>query len=60
MKEEYNCDFCGKKCKGTKFVLKDLELEKKDGGDILLCSDCLNYYVNREYDKIKLKEKKNE
>ena len=48
------CDFCGKECDG-KIILKDMNLKKKDNSDIILCSDCLNYYANGEYDKIKLK-----
>jgi hypothetical protein len=49
------CDFCGKKTDGS-IVLRDVNLEKKDGSDIILCSDCLNHYANREYDKIRLKQ----
>ena len=48
------CDFCGKKTDG-KIILRDVEITKKDGSDIILCSECLNNYVNMEYDKIKLK-----
>ncbi|MHA1302342.1 MAG: hypothetical protein ACTSPI_01385 [Candidatus Heimdallarchaeaceae archaeon] len=48
------CDFCGKKG-DWKSVLKDVNLEKKDGSDIILCDQCLNYYTSGEYEKIKLK-----
>ena len=51
------CDFCGKETDG-KLILRDAILEKKDGSDIVLCSDCLNHYASREYDKIKLKGRK--
>ena len=48
------CDFCGKEIDG-KITLRDINLEKEDGTDIVLCSECLNHYANQEYDKIKLK-----
>jgi len=48
------CDFCKKECDG-KLILRDVVLAKKDGSDIVLCSDCLNKYANQDYDKIKLK-----
>ena len=50
-----NCDFCGSDCDG-KLILKDQNIEKKDGSDIILCSECLNHYANNEYDKIKLRK----
>jgi hypothetical protein len=53
----YKCDFCGKEIH-IKMVLKDSNLEKKDGTDITLCLDCLNAYVNGDYNKIKLKGEK--
>ena len=53
MKTE-ECDFCGKKCDG-KLVLIDSQIVKKDGSNIVLCGDCMNYYANQEYEKIKLK-----
>ncbi len=48
------CDFCGEECDG-KLILRDIAIEKKDGSDIILCSDCLNNYASGNYDKIKLK-----
>jgi len=48
------CDFCGKDCDG-KLILRDTMISKKDGSDVVLCSDCLNHYASGEYDKIKLK-----
>ena len=51
------CDFCGNECDG-KIILRDTQLLKKDGSDIILCPDCLNNYANGNYDKIKLKEVK--
>lgn len=51
------CDFCGRECDG-KVVLRDTMIEKTDGSDIVLCPECLNFYVNGEYDKIKLKNEK--
>lgn len=50
------CDFCGNDCT-KQLILRDIILEKKDGSPIILCGDCMNYYVNMEYDKIKLKKK---
>jgi len=50
-----NCNFCGKDCDAT-LVLRDTEIFKKDGSDIILCSDCLNNYSNGDYDKITLRE----
>ena len=47
------CDFCKKECDG-KLILRDVVLRKEDGSDIILCSECLNNYVNEDYDKIKL------
>jgi|GEM_PF-3791857 len=54
--ETISCDFCGKETDG-KLVLKDLNIQKKDGSDIHLCSDCSNNYSSGDYDKIKIKEK---
>lgn len=51
------CDFCGRKG-NWKNVLKDTQIFKKDGSDVILCDDCLNHYANQEYDKIKLKNKR--
>lgn len=45
------CDFCGEKCDG-KLVLRDMNIQKKDGSDIELCSICLNLYANHKYDKL--------
>jgi len=53
--KEFECNFCGKKYRGTKLVLRDLEIQTKDGSDLVLCSDCLNNYASGDYDKIKLK-----
>lgn len=47
------CDFCGKVGNWIS-VLRDTQLEKKDGSDIILCNDCLNNYAGGDYDKIKL------
>lgn len=47
------CDFCKSDCDGS-LILRDANLEKADGSDIVLCSECLNYYANGEYDKIKI------
>ena len=51
------CDFCGKKGE-WKFILRDANLEKRDGSDILLCDECGNNYANGDFAKIKLKEVK--
>lgn len=50
------CDFCGKKGNWIS-VLRDAQIQKKDGSDIILCNECINNYLNRDYEKIKLKEK---
>jgi len=55
--KEKECDFCGKETDG-KIILKDTQISKKDGSDIILCGDCLNHYANKEYYKIKLKRVK--
>jgi hypothetical protein len=49
------CDFCGIKT-DEKVVLRDTQVFKKDGSDLVLFSDCLNNYLNGDYDKRKLKE----
>ncbi len=50
------CDFCGKEIPNEpRLVLKDPQIMKKDGSDIVLCADCLNNYTSGDYDKIKLK-----
>jgi hypothetical protein len=49
-----DCDFCGNKG-DWKNVLRSAEIQKKDGSDIVLCNDCLNYYANGKFEKIKLK-----
>lgn len=51
--EKMKCDFCQRKCDGI-ITLKDRNISKKDGSDVILCSECLNYYTNGEYDKIKV------
>jgi ribosome-binding protein aMBF1 (putative translation factor) len=48
------CDFCGRETDG-KLVLKDSALRKYDGTNIILCSECMNFYANGEYSKINLK-----
>lgn len=48
------CDFCGKNGNWIN-VLRDTQIFKKDGSDIILCNDCLNKYTNGDYDKIMLK-----
>jgi len=57
MDKKKECDFCGKKGY-WKNVLKDTQIQKKDGSDLILCNDCLNNHTIINYDKIKLKEVK--
>ena len=45
------CDFCQEECDG-RIILRDSNLFKEDGSDIILCSTCLNLYANHEYDKL--------
>ena len=49
------CDFCGKKGNWIN-VLRDAVIVKKDGSDLILCDECINNYINGNYDKIKIKE----
>jgi 2-polyprenyl-3-methyl-5-hydroxy-6-metoxy-1,4-benzoquinol methylase len=48
------CDFC-KKEGNWNMVLRNPEIVKKDGFDVILCDECINHYANGEYEKIKLK-----
>mgnify|MGYP001576363807 FL=1 len=49
------CNFC--KTEGDwKNILRSIAFVKKDKSDIVVCDECLSYYVNREFDKIKLVE----
>ena len=50
------CDFCGKYTEEPRLILRDVTIQKKDGSDLELCSECLNNYVSGEYNKIKVKE----
>lgn len=52
------CDFCGKYTEKPRLILKDANIQKKDGSDLELCRECLNNYIDGDYDKIKLKEEK--
>ena len=47
----FKCDFCQIETDG-KLILRDLIIEKKDGSDLILCSECLNLYANHEYYKL--------
>ena len=49
------CDFCEEECDG-KNILRDPNISRKDGSGVVLCNDCINNYMNRDYDKIKLKD----
>jgi ribosome-binding protein aMBF1 (putative translation factor) len=51
--DRIRCDFCGNDTDG-KLILKDTALRTCDGSDIVLCSECMNYYTNKEYSKINL------
>ena len=46
-----NCDFCSIKT-DEKLILRDQQIFKKDGSDIILCNECLNLYANHEYDEL--------
>ena len=50
------CNFCQIQTDG-KLVLRYLEIEKKDGSDIVLCSECLNLYSNHEYEELEKRMK---
>lgn len=56
-KKIVECDFCGKKGNWIN-VLRDTQIQKKDGSDLVLCNNCINNYMNGDYEKIHLKEKK--
>ena len=45
------CGFCGEKCDGT-LILVDKNITMKNGGDVILCSNCLNLYANGDFDKL--------
>ena len=49
------CDFCGAIGNWIS-ILRDSQIVKKDGSDLILCDDCMNNYANGDYDKIKLKD----
>lgn len=49
---KYICDFCGKEQNEPRLVLRDANIMKKDGSDIVLCRECLNNYASGEYQKI--------
>ena len=51
------CDFCGKEGK-WKNILRTTDFEKTDGSDIVLCNECIEYYMSHQYDKIKLRGEK--
>ena len=45
------CDFCLEECDG-KLVLRDINISKKDGNDIVLCPTCMNLYANADFDEL--------
>lgn len=51
------CDFCGIEGNWIN-VLKNPQIEKKDGSDVILCDNCIDHYMNQEYEKIKFKGEK--
>jgi hypothetical protein len=52
------CDFC-KARTDEKLVLRDKLICKKDGSDLVVCSTCLDLYINCEFNKL-IKRVKNE
>lgn len=57
-KEVIRCDFCGEECDGT-IILRDTNIQKSDGSDLILCGTCLNLYGNYEYDELARRIKNN-
>jgi ribosomal protein L34E len=51
------CDFCGKEC-DSKNVIRSTEFRRFNGGDVTLCSECLNDYANYDFDKLTEKLKR--
>lgn len=49
--EKKRCKFCQEECDGD-LILRDLSITMKDGSDVVLCGECLNFYANHEYDKL--------
>ena len=47
------CDFC-KKEGDWKMVLRNPEIVKKDGSDVVLCNECMNHYAK---EGLRLQEK---
>ena len=45
------CDFCGEECDGT-IILRDTNIQKVDGSDLILCGTCLNLYGNQMYEEL--------
>lgn len=48
------CDFCQKKGEWRN-VLKDSNLQTKDGSELVLCDDCMTHYARDCYANIMLK-----
>jgi transcription elongation factor Elf1 len=45
------CSFCGAEGEWV-CVLRNPDLVKKDGSDVILCDSCMNLYANMEWDKL--------
>jgi len=45
------CTFCQEDCDG-KLILRDTQIQRADGKDMIVCSTCLNLYAYHEYDKL--------
>jgi ribosome-binding protein aMBF1 (putative translation factor) len=45
------CDFCGDKGE-WKNVIRSAEFCKKDGSDIVICNDCLNFFADEDFEKL--------
>lgn len=50
------CDLCKKEGE-FKNILKNHDIQKKDGSDVVVCDDCLNDYANEDYDSLLLRAK---
>jgi hypothetical protein len=52
LEKEIQCGFC--KDKGNwKNVIRNMDFEKKNGTDIIVCNTCLNLYDNQRFEELK-------
>jgi ribosome-binding protein aMBF1 (putative translation factor) len=53
----HRCNFCGKECDG-KLVIRSEDFRRFDGGDVIVCNECMNDYANYDFDKLTKKLKR--